>query len=86
MSIICHPWKSVFWGTSILISAVAHVIASLRESGRQHPLVIENNAADKPVVCSIFFVGPNRKTTGAAIPPSEVARTFAEIEMAVIVH
>jgi len=48
--------------------------------------VIENNAADKPVVCSIFFVGPNRKTTGAAIPPSEVARTFAEIEMAVIVH
>jgi hypothetical protein len=48
--------------------------------------VIENNAAGKPVVCGIFFIDPNRKTTGAAIPPSEVARTFAEIETAVIAH
>ncbi|MBA0014103.1 MAG: hypothetical protein H0Z53_00555 [Nitrosospira sp.] len=46
--------RAFFGETSILIGAVEHVIASLRESGRQHPLVIENNAAGKPVVGVIF--------------------------------
>jgi CBS domain-containing protein len=65
---------------------VGHVIASLRESGRQHTLVIENNAAGKPVVCGIFSSTQIEKQLGAAIPSSEVARTFAEIEAAVIAH
>lgn len=65
---------------------VGHVIASLRESGRQHTLVIENNAAGKPVVCGIFSSTQIEKQLGAAIPPSEVAKTFAEIEAAVIAH
>ena len=65
---------------------VGHVIASLRESGRQHTLVIENNASGKPVVCGIFSLTQVEKQLGAAIPPTEVARTFAEIEAAVIAH
>jgi len=65
---------------------VGHVIASLRESGRQHTLVIENNAAGKPVVCGIFSSTQIEKQLGAAIPPTEVAKTFAEIEAAVIAN
>ncbi len=65
---------------------VGHVIASLRESGRQHTLVIENNADGKPVVCGIFSSTQIEKQLGAAIPSSEVAKTFAEIEAAVIAH
>lgn len=65
---------------------VGHVVTSLRESGRQHTLVVENNAAGKPVVCGIFSLTQIEKQLGAAIPTSEVAKTFAEIEAVVIAH
>ncbi len=65
---------------------VGHVITSLRESGRQHTLVVENNAAGKPVVCGIFSLTQIEKQLGAAIPSTEVARTFAEIEAVVIAN
>ncbi len=65
---------------------VGHVITSLRDSGRQHTLVIENNVAGKPVVCGIFSLTQIEKQLGAAIPPTEVAKTFAEIEATLIAN
>ncbi|SEL43606.1 CBS domain-containing protein [Nitrosovibrio tenuis] len=63
---------------------VGNVIASLRDSGRQHTLVVENDADGKPVVCGIFSLTQIEKQLGAAIPPTEVAKTFVEIEETLI--
>lgn len=45
--------------SEVMHAKVGHVISSLRESGRQHTLVIENNHDGEPVVCGIF---PRRKS------------------------
>ncbi len=65
---------------------VGHVIASLRDTGRQHTLVMERNAAGKPVVCGIFSLTQIEKQLGAAISSTEVAKTFAEIEATLIAN
>ena len=65
---------------------VGHVIASLRDTGRQHTLVVERNAEGKPVVCGIFSLTQIEKQLGAAIPSTEVAKTFAEIEATLIAN
>ena len=63
---------------------VGDVIASLRESGRQHTLVIEGDVSGRPEVCGIFSLTQIEKQLGMAIPPTEIARTFTEIEAALI--
>ncbi len=65
---------------------VGDVIASLRENGRQHTLVMEKNAAGALVVCGIFSLTQIGKQLGIAIPSTEIAKTFAEIEAAVIAN
>jgi len=64
----------------IQTAKVGDVIASLRDSGRQHAWVIENDADDKPVVCGIFSLTQIEKQLGIRIPSTEVAKTFVEIE------
>jgi hypothetical protein len=64
----------------IQTARVGDVIASLRDSGRQHAWVIENDADDKPVVCGIFSLTQIEKQLGIRIPSTEVAKTFVEIE------
>ena len=72
---------------------VGHVLETLRRSGRQHALVIEEDvipargALDKPVhramVRGIFSLSQIARQLGVAVQTSgEVARTFAEIESA----
>ena len=63
---------------------VGDIIASLRESGRQHTLVVEGDVSGKPEVCGIFSLTQIEKQLGMAIPPTEIARTFTEIEAALI--
>ncbi|SHL13950.1 CBS domain-containing protein [Nitrosospira sp. Nsp11] len=65
---------------------VANVIASLRNAGRQHSLVIENDPDGNLEVCGIFSLTQIEKQLGSAILPIEVARTFTEIEEALIAH
>jgi len=67
---------------TIVNARVGNVIESLRDSGRQHTLVIENDADGTPVVCGIFSLTQIEKQLGTAIPTTEVARTFVEIEEA----
>jgi CBS domain-containing protein len=59
---------------------VGNVIASLRESGRQHTLVVESSTDGTPVVRGIFSLTQIEKQLGTAIPPTQVAKTFIEIE------
>ena len=64
---------------------VGDIVASLQETGRQHTLVIENDTDGKPAVCGIFSLTQIEKQLGTAIPSTEVAKTFTEIE-ATLIH
>lgn len=61
-------------------SRVGNVIATLRESGRQHAFVMESSTDGTPVVRGIFSLTQIEKQLGTTIPPTQVARTFFEIE------
>ncbi|HVW65717.1 MAG TPA: CBS domain-containing protein [Nitrosospira sp.] len=63
---------------------VGDVITSLQDSGRQHSLVIASDESGTPVVCGIFSLTQIEKQLGVTIPSLEVARTFTEIEAALI--
>lgn len=59
---------------------VGDIVASLLDTGRQHTLVVENDAEGRPAVCGIFSLTQIEKQLGASIPSIEIARTFTEIE------
>lgn len=63
---------------------VGNIVASLRDSGRLHTLVTENCADGSPIICGIFSLTQIEKQLGAAIVPTAVAKTFAEIETTLI--
>lgn len=63
---------------------VGNVIATLLDAGRQHTLVIEHDVEGKPVVCGIFSLTQIEKQLGVTIQSTEVAKTFTEIEAALI--
>ena len=63
---------------------VGHVIASLRDTGRQHTLVTSKDVQGKTNVCGIFSRSQIEKQIGAPIEASEVAKTFAEIEATLV--
>jgi CBS domain-containing protein len=67
-------------------SRVGNVIATLRESGRQHAFVIESGTDGAPVVRGIFSLTQIEKQLGTTIPPTQVARTFFEIEETLTGH
>jgi len=63
---------------------VGNIVASLRESGRLHALVIEHNASELSKICGIFSWTQIEKQLGTVITPNDVAKTFAEIESTLI--
>ena len=73
----------VLWYPDLAAAEVGHVVATLKASGRQHALVAEPSAEGAgQVVRGIFSLSQIARQLGVAIPSSEVARTFAEIEAA----
>jgi CBS-domain-containing membrane protein len=62
----------------------ATLYASLRESGRLHALVIDENTIGLPRICGIFSWTQIEKQLGTVIPPNNVAKSFAEIESTLI--
>ena len=59
---------------------VGHVVATLQKSGRQHAIVVEVDRNGLQTVRGLFSVTQIARQLGIAIQPSEVARTFSEIE------
>jgi CBS domain-containing protein len=58
---------------------VGHVLETLRRSGRQHALVVDEHGR----VRGIFSISQIARQIGVELPPgAEVARTFSEIEAA----
>ncbi|MCB1949821.1 CBS domain-containing protein [Nitrosomonas sp.] len=63
---------------------VGHIIASLRDAGRQHTLVMDRENDGSLIICGIFSLTQIEKQLGQPIPLTEVAKTFAEIEATVV--
>jgi len=59
---------------------VGHVVATLMHAGRQHALVVDSDAAGRPMVRGILSLSQVARQLGEPLQLSEVARTFAEIE------
>jgi Mg2+/Co2+ transporter CorC len=65
----------------VLRAEVGHIVATLKESGRQHALVLEKDwMTGEPLVRGIFSATQIGRQLGVPTPSYEVARTFAEIE------
>ncbi len=63
---------------------VGNIVASLRESDRFHALVIDHNISGVPKICGIFSWTQIEKQLGTVITPTNVAKSFAEIESTLI--
>ncbi len=62
---------------------VGDVAASLRESGRQHTLVVDRDHEGRVLVVGVFSLTQIERQLGVAIVASGAARSFAEIEAAI---
>jgi CBS domain-containing protein len=60
---------------------VGHIVATLKEAGRQHFLVAERSA-DEERVRGIFSLTQIARQLGAQLQPNTFAQSFAEIEAA----
>jgi CBS domain-containing protein len=66
---------------AVLRAEVGHVIATLKETGRQHALVVDHDRlTGEEFVRGVFSATQIGRQLGVAIQTFEVARTFAEIE------
>jgi predicted transcriptional regulator len=66
---------------AVLRSEVGHIIATLKEAGRQHALVIDRDQLTREeIVRGVFSATQIARQLGVASLSFEVAQTFAEIE------
>ncbi|WP_297325357.1 CBS domain-containing protein [Nitrosomonas sp.] len=68
----------------VMHARVGNIVASLRESDRLHALVIDDIAIGLPRICGIFSWTQIEKQLGTVITPTNVAKSFAEIESTLI--
>lgn len=77
----------VLWYSEVARAGVGHIVATLKAVGRQHALVADSGPDGetlemREVVRGIFSLSQIARQLGIAIPSTEVAHTFAEIEAA----
>jgi CBS domain-containing protein len=59
---------------------VGHVVATLQKAGRQHAVVVEQDARGRQLVRGLYSATQIARQLGASIQTTEIARTFSEIE------
>ena len=72
--------------TEVQNARVGQVVASLRDTGRQHILATESNGDGKSSVCGIFSFTQIERQLGAKISSTKIADSFAEIEESLMAH
>jgi CBS-domain-containing membrane protein len=70
----------------VLKAKVGDILATLKASGRQHAMVVEENADGSQTVRGLFSVTQIARQLGVKVKTAEVAKVFAEIEAAVSAH
>lgn len=69
--------------SDVLRAEVGHVVATLKNVGRQHAMVVEADpASGKESIRGIFSITQIGRQLGMTLQAFEVAKTFAEIEAA----
>lgn len=66
----------------VLHARVGQVVATLKQYGRQHALVVDEDATGRQMIRGIFSASQIARQLGIPIHTTEIARTFAEIEAA----
>lgn len=64
----------------VAAASVGHIVATLKMAGRQHTLVIDQDAKGRQRVRGVFSATQIARQLGIAITTEAVARTFADIE------
>lgn len=67
----------------ILHADVGHVVATLKQSGRQHALAVDSDEAGRQMIRGIFSATQIARQLGIVLHTPEIARTFAEIGAAI---
>ncbi|HKU70191.1 MAG TPA: CBS domain-containing protein [Burkholderiales bacterium] len=65
-------------------SKVGHIVSTLQRTGRQHAMVVDTDASGRQTVRGLFSATQIARQLGVAIPTSEIARTFSEIEASLV--
>ncbi len=68
----------------VLHAHVGDIVETLKHSGRQHALVIEDDPiTEKPMIRGIFSASQIARQLGIPLQTSELSQTFAEIDHAI---
>lgn len=70
----------VFRMSDLRAAKVGHVVATLRNSGRQHAMAVDVEPNGRQTVRGVFSATQIARQLGIVLQPGEIARTFAEIE------
>ena len=70
----------------VLKAKVGNILVTLKAAGRQHAMVVEENADGGQTVRGLFSATQIARQLGLQIKTAEVAKIFAEIEAAVGSH
>ncbi len=70
----------------VLKAKVGNILATLKAAGRQHAIVVEENADGSQTVRGLFSATQIARQLGLHIRTAEVAQIFAEIDAAVGSH
>ena len=65
-------------------SCVGDVVATLNEAGRQHAMVVEDGSGGRQVMRGVFSASQLEKQLGETVAVAARARTFAEIQVALL--
>lgn len=63
-------------------SRVGHVVATLKAVGRKHAMVVDRDEAGRSIVRGLFAASRIGLQLGEPFDPTEIARSFADLEMA----
>ena len=62
-------------------ACVGNVVATLNAVGRQHAMVVACDSCGVPIVRGLFAVSQLNRQLDEAFAPTEIARSFAEVEI-----
>lgn len=63
---------------------VGDIVETLIAHGRQHALVVDENDSSGKRICGLFSANQIGKQVGIAVEPSDVAKTFSELEKVIV--
>jgi CBS domain containing-hemolysin-like protein len=66
----------------VRLARVGHVVATLEAVGRQHAMVVDHDEDGHARVRGLFSVSQLNRQLGSAFAPVEIARSFADVELA----